>query len=45
MHGLERYTTLLDIGRDSIDDGIGSRHGSGDRSLLAHIRPKERDLS
>jgi hypothetical protein len=28
VHGLEGHATLLDIGRDRVDDGVGSRNGA-----------------
>src|SRR5271167_3657746 len=36
-------SALLDIGRDRVDDGIGSRDGGGDRGLIAHIGGNDRD--
>jgi hypothetical protein len=43
VHGLEGHATLLDIGRDRIDDGVGTRNGGGDRGLVAHIGGDNRD--
>jgi hypothetical protein len=37
VHGLERHTALLDIGRDRVYDGISSGDGCGDRGLVAHV--------
>jgi hypothetical protein len=44
VHGLEGHATLLDIGRDRIDDGVGPGNCGGDRCLVAHIGADERDL-
>ena len=43
VHGLEGHATLLDIRRDRVDDGVGSRNGGGDRGLIAHIGGDDRD--
>ena len=40
---LEGHATLLDIRRDRVDDGVGSRNGGGDRGLIAHIGGDDRD--
>jgi hypothetical protein len=43
VHSLEGNAALLSIGRDRVDDGIGSRDGGGDRGLIAHIGGNDRD--
>ena len=43
VHGLERYTASLDIGRDCIDDRIGLGDGAGDRGSVTHVGAEHRD--
>jgi hypothetical protein len=30
VHSLEGHATLLNVGRDRVDDGLGAGNGSGD---------------
>ena len=43
VHGFERYARRLDIGGNSVDDGVGSGDGGGDRGLVAHVGAEDRD--
>ena len=43
VHGLERHSTLLNIGRDGVDHGVGLLNGGGNRGLIAHIGGDDRD--
>ena len=43
VHSLEGHPTLLNVGRDRVDDGVGPRNGSGNGRPVAHIGRDERD--
>jgi hypothetical protein len=43
MDGLEGHAAFLDVGRDSVDDSIRSRHGGSDRGLIADVGAQDGD--
>jgi hypothetical protein len=43
VHGLEGNPTLLDVGRDGVDHGVGARDGSLDGALVPHIGIDDHD--